>query len=302
MGGLGAAFCTARAARASGSPRGSDEGAGNDAPELERTLEALVSRGRAAHPDLSLDAVAFAAHLGACGASVGSDGVAVHAEDLYLACAALRGDGAAVAELRRAHRPVLAGYLRHLNPSRAFVDEVEQRLWDGLLVGSGGAPPKLALYSGQGALAGWVGIAGQRIALTMQRHEQAEDRAIGRVAADADLLAQDPELDFIKGELRTPFRKAISMALDALDDRERMIYRMHIVDGLTVESIGRVYGVSHTTVSRWLAKARDTIIAEARRLLREEMHLSPEEFDSVAELVASQLDLSVSRLLRRIAG
>ena len=87
----------------------------------------------------------FATHLGRCGAPVGSVAPgALHAEDLFLAAAALFGDGAAVAKLRRIHRPVLAGYLRHIDVSPAFFDEVEQRLWDAALVGSASAPPKLA--------------------------------------------------------------------------------------------------------------------------------------------------------------
>ena len=295
---LAATFRAARVARALASPDAPAEGPGREPPDLERVLATLAARGRAAHPELSLDAAVFAAHLGACGASLAGSEAAVHAEDLYLACAALRGDEVAVAKLRRIHRPVVAGYLRSLDPTPAFIDEVEQRVWDGALVGGAGATGKLATYSGQGALAGWVGISGQRIALMMRRHEQAEDRAVERVAADADLLAHDPELAFIKGKLRTAFQQAISSALDTLDDRERMIYRMHLIDGLTVESIGRVYGVTHSTVSRWIGKARDTVLAEARRLLRDEMQLSPEEFDSVAGLVVSQLDLSVSRILR----
>ena len=74
----------------------------------------------------------FVAHLGRCGASVeGADGGAgVHAEDLFLCCAGLLGDEAAVRTLRARHRPVVAGYLRHVDASPAFVDEVEQRLWD----------------------------------------------------------------------------------------------------------------------------------------------------------------------------
>jgi RNA polymerase sigma-70 factor (ECF subfamily) len=299
MGRLAAAFRAAQVARAgtAGGAAATDT-VDPEPPGLEETLEALVRRGRARHPELPVDAAVFAAHLGACGAAVGGDDAALHAEDLYLACAGLRGDEAAVRKLRSAHRSVIIGYLRQLDVSPAFVDEVEQRLWDGALVGNATAGAKLATYSGQGALAGWVGIGAQRIALMMRRHEQAEERAVDRVAADADVLAHDPELAFIKDKLRSAFQRAISLALDTLEDRERMIYRLHLVDGLTVESIGQIYAVSHSTVSRWLAKARDGVIAEARRLLRDEMQLSPDEFDSVAGLVASQLDLSVSRILR----
>ena len=296
---LADAFVAARVRDASGaassvSPAVPESGAGS----LEGVLGALLAQGAEAHPELSLDGAVFAAHLGRCGAFVDSlDGASVHVSDLYLAAAALQGDEAAVAKLRRIHRPVLAGYLRTMNASTAFLDEVEQRLWDMALVGT---RPKLASYSGKGALAGWVGIAAHRIALMMYRQEAVEERAVDAAAAEADIdaLAADPELAFIKGRLRETFRGALGAALTSLEDRERMIYKMHILDGLTVEAVAKVYGVSHSTVSRWLAKAREEVIRETKRALRADAQLSPAEFESLAGLVVSQLDLSVSRLLR----
>jgi len=309
MGRLAAAFLAARERR-DASNTAVDSAAGDlpsgqvsrppETATLEAVLAGLVARGAAAHLDLSLDGALFAAHLGRCGAPIEiASPASIHAEDLFLAAAALFGDGAAVSKLRATHRPVLAGYLRHIDVSAAFLDEVEQRLWAAALVGAPGAGPKLASYSGQGALAGWIGIAAQRIALMIRRHEAAEERATDGAAAEAQILAVDPELAFIKGKLRHQFQGALQRGLAALDDRERMIYRLHLVDGLTVEAIGKVYGVSHSTVSRWLAKARESVIREAQRVLRDEMRLSPAEFESVAALVVSQLDLSVSRLLRR---
>jgi RNA polymerase sigma-70 factor (ECF subfamily) len=259
----------------------------------------LIARGAAAHLDIQLDGALFASHLGRCGAPVETAAAAaIHAEDLFLVAAALFGDETAISKLRRVHRPVLAGYLRHIDVSPAFFYEVEQRLWDTALVALDGAPPKLATHSGQGALAGWIGIAAQRIALMMRRHEAAQERAAEGAAAEADLLAADPELAFIKGKLRGQFQAALTRSLALLDDRERMIYRLYLIEGLTVEAMGKIYSVHHTTVSRWLARARERVIAEAQRVLRDEMGLSPSEFESVGGLVV-QLDLSVSRLLRR---
>src|SRR6185503_15846473 len=189
---------------------------------------------------------ALAAHVTACGAATGVEATAVHAEDLYLACAGLLGHERAVQKLRRVHRPVVIAYLRNIDRAPAFVDEVEQRLWDAALVGSAATPPKLATYTGHGALAGWVGIVAQRIALSMRRHENAGERAVAGAAAQAALFVQDPELAFIKGRMRTDFQRALSQALGTLEDRERMIYRLHLIDGLTVETIARMYSVSHS--------------------------------------------------------
>ena len=265
-------------------------------------LQALYVRGCAAHRDIDIADVAFAAHLGRCAAPVeaAGDGADVHAEDLFLCCAALAGNGLAVEELRRANRPVLAGYLRHIDAAPSFVDEIEQRLWDALLVGTVEVPPKLAGYAGRGPLAGWLGVTAQRLALMQRRSEAAEDRAADRAGVEAELLAADPELVFVKNHLRDRFKHALNGGLEALPDRERMIYRLHVVDGLSLDRIGKIYGVAQSTVSRWMSSARDRIVAEAKRVLRDEMHIAPEEYESMARLLASQLDLSVSRLLGKL--
>jgi RNA polymerase sigma-70 factor (ECF subfamily) len=265
---------------------------------MEQELAALCGRGRAAHPQLAVDDVVFAAHLGRCGAQLGGPGAAdLHAEDLYITCAALLGDETAVRSLREAHGAALAGYLRPLNPSPDFLDEVDQRLWDAALIGSNSAPPKLASYAGRGPLAAWLRVAGQRIALMIRRSEAAQKRALDNVALEPHRAVADPELAFLKDHLREPFQRAIVDALNMLDDRQRMIYSLHVVDGLTMERIAAMYGVSHSTVSRWMASAREAVIAEARRLLGDEMHLAPGDFDSLARLLTSQLDLSVSLVL-----
>jgi RNA polymerase sigma-70 factor, ECF subfamily len=270
-----------------------------DRDALDRTLAVLFERGRAAHPHLALSDLVFAAHLGRCGARAAAPDI--HAEDLYVCCAALLGDEAAVRALRDKHRPVLAGYLRPLNPSPDFIDEVEQRLWDAALIGSNSAPAKLASYAGRGPLAAWLGVAGQRIGLMMRRSEVAERRALDNAAVEARRAVIDPELAFVKEHLREPFQRAITDALKALDDRQRMIYSLHVVDGLTLGRIAAMYGVSHSTVSRWMANARAAVIEEARRLLRDELQVAADEFESLAGLLASQLDLSVSLVLGNAA-
>jgi RNA polymerase sigma-70 factor (ECF subfamily) len=270
---------------------------------LEHVLVALYARARAAHPEIAVSEEEFCAHLGRCGAPLEKyvGGVDLHAEDLYLCCAGLRGDEAAVRRLRANCRSALTGYLRHIDTSPDFFDEVEQQLSESALIGSIGKPPRLITYSGRGSLASWMGVAAQRIAITMRRHDAAEKRAIDAARAEAHLIAADPELSFVKDTLREPFQRAVIAALTTLDDRQRMVYSLHVVDGLTVERIGRSYGVRHTTVSRWMASARAAIIAEASRILRDEMQLAPEEFESLARLLASQLDLSVSSVLVNVA-
>lgn len=193
---------------------------------------------------------------------------AIHAEDLFLAAAALHGDHEAAAKLRRLYHSAVVGALAALDTSVPFVDDVEQRLWHAALVGSDGTPPELCSYTGQSALAEWVTGASRRFAQAIH-------------ARDA-----------------TDFRGALTQALVGLEDRERMIYRLHVANGMTVTMIAKVYRVSDETIARWLAKARDSVIRETQRLLHGEVTLSPAEFESVAARVVSQLDLGVSRVMR----
>lgn len=236
---------------------------------LEPILAELIARGNAAHLDLRFNAALFAAHLGRCGAPVGMLPAAeIHAEDLFLAAAALHGDHEAAAKLRRLYRPAIIAALAAIDASAPFIDDVEQRLWDAALVGGDGAAPELAGYNGQSALGEWVASAARRIAPVIR----------ARDAAD--------------------FRGALTQALVGLEDRERMIYRLHVANGMTVAMIAKVYRVSDDTIARWLAKARDSVIRETQRLLHGEVTLSPAEFESVAARVVSQLDLSVSQIVR----
>src|SRR5215831_12903934 len=109
---------------------------------LEAILAELFARGNAAHLDLRFNAALFAAHLGRCGAPVQTLPAAqIHAEDLFLAAAALHGDHEAAAKLRRLYRPAIAGALVSIDTSASFIDDVEQRLWVAALVCSDGAPP-----------------------------------------------------------------------------------------------------------------------------------------------------------------
>jgi RNA polymerase sigma-70 factor (ECF subfamily) len=276
----------------------SDDATAVDVAGLEERLATLCARGRGGHPDVALSDEAFVGHLARCGAAVGDDAAAaeVNAEDLYLACACLEGQAAAVARLRELGRPVIARYLGRIGGGAAIAEEVEQRLWDGVLVG---APqgPKLASYAGRGPLMSWIGVTAQRIALMELRHERAETRARQEAAARGRLTGDDPELAAIKERFREQFQGAIAAALAMLGDRDKTLYRMHLVDGQTLESIGKVYNVHHTTVLRWLASARERVIEEAKRRLRAELDVSTSEFESIARLLVSEVDLNVSVVL-----
>jgi RNA polymerase sigma-70 factor (ECF subfamily) len=77
----------------------------------------------------------------------------------------------------------------------------------------------------------------------------------------------------------------------------RTLLRLHYLDVLTLEKIARLFHVGRTTAHRWIADAREALLADTTRRVRELLVLSDSEVDSLLPLVASQLDVSLSRLL-----
>ena len=142
----------------------------------------------------------------------------------------------------------------------------------------------------------FIGISAQRIALRSLRREDAGARVAARAAAERDRISTDTELTYMKRRYWATFEACIGEALAALDDHSRMILRLYFVDGVSLERLGAVYGVAASTISRRLVKARARVSHGTRQRLSVRLHLTPDEAESLWNMMASQLDLSISRL------
>lgn len=293
--GLGAAFRDALI-----SSHSSDLGAWPDTPDLDARLADLCARGRAGFPELDVADETFVRHLASV---VARERVAVpelddrFVEDLFLACACLaRAAGAAEAFDRRC-TPAIRAAVAHLAPSEAARDEIVQRARDVLLVGDPDSPPKLIQYLGTGPLPRWAATTGQRLALIELRSGRAEGRALEGLAKEPAPPA-DPELAYLKGQYRGEFEATLARLVAELDERDRMFLRLSLIEGLSAEKIGKMCGMSRATAQRRIEAVRETVADGLRRALGERLALSGSGVDSVAGLVASQLDASLSRILR----
>jgi RNA polymerase sigma-70 factor, ECF subfamily len=279
---------------------------------LEAALTRALADGRARWPTLDLSPDSFVSHL-ARALPRGTPGLAgavagLHAADLYLACACANGAPVAISLFEETHLARLAAALAGVvvvTPEE--IDEVRQQLRVKLLVGDPPAarPPLIATYSARGSLASWVRVAAVRQALTLVRDARIGARA-GRRAADEGALGAalgaDPELDFIKGRYRRDFEIAFGAALLEIADRDRALLRMHVVAGLTLEKIGAIYHVDRSTVSRWLSDARRDLLDRTELQLRGRLGIAPAEFESMARLLTSQLEIDLPELLRTSGG
>jgi RNA polymerase sigma-70 factor (ECF subfamily) len=75
------------------------------------------------------------------------------------------------------------------------------------------------------------------------------------------------------------------------------VLRLHLVEGLALERIGAMYRTHKSTVSRWLARARQQVLEGTRARLAERLRLSPDELHSLLRDVPGQLELSLPALL-----
>lgn len=271
-----------------------------DGERLESLLQELLACGRAAWPSVDVPGEAFMHHLAAVCAP-DEDAVerlrALKAEDIYLACACALGVPAALAALDNLYLSQVKVFLGRTKSTPDFVDEVRQALRVKLLVGSGGAPPKITEYSGRGSLTSWLRVVAIRVAADLQRGADArphDDEAAAEALADD----WDPEFSYLKERYRVEFKEAFQVAFAQLTSKQRNVLRLHVVDGLSIDQIGVILRVHRSTAARWIASTREGILAHAQRVLEERLRLRPGEFESFARLLNSQLDLSVARLLK----
>jgi RNA polymerase sigma-70 factor (ECF subfamily) len=273
--------------------------------DLERRLWSLVAEGRAAWPELPVDAkllVEFVArHVTADLAEAGLDGL--RPADLYLACACSTGDSRAIAAFDREYMKEVDIALARMRVGPPRLADVKQLVRQRLFVGGGtaGVPTsagKIAEYGGRGDLRRWVRSVAVRTCLNDLRKGKREilvddDHLIAQHAIAQD----DPEIEYMKRTYSNEFKSAFSAALGELGPREQTLLRYHHVDGLNIDEIGAIYRVHRVTAFRWIEKAKEQLVKATLDTLRARLKLPPDELDSVLRMIRSQIHLSLVRHL-----
>lgn len=255
-----------------------------------------LARAATAWPGVTVAPDAFTAFVAA--RLDGADPAALCLDDLYLACACLAGDRAALAAFERRYAPVIERAVSASGATASERADLHQLVRARLLVAAG-EPPRLASYTGKGALASWIKVVAVREAARLLGRERRE------VAAEDDeltgLLAavDDPEIGYLKRLYRHEFRAALRAAVEALSDRERVLLRQAALDGLGIDQLAALYRVHRATTARWLEAARAAVLDGTRRGLLERLRISAPELDSVMRLIGSRLETSLAALLRK---
>ena len=73
--------------------------------------------------------------------------------------------------------------------------------------------------------------------------------------------------------------------------------KLFLVSGMTLDEIGKSLGITRQAVSKTLARARETIVERVQASVQQTLKMTKEDLTSVLRYVASQLDVSISRVL-----
>jgi RNA polymerase sigma-70 factor (ECF subfamily) len=174
------------------------------------------------------------------------------------------------------------------------VDEVQQKLRERLMMATEGHAPKIAEYTGKGALGGWLRVAASRTALNHLRASGPATEGLG----DEVSVAGDPELRYVKEHAHDLFTDAFKRVLEGLDANGRTILRLHYIEGLTMDQLAHLYKTPRSTIARRVAEARQQVLQSTEALLRDERRLTPSAVASVIRQARSQLDVTITRLFK----
>ena len=279
-----------------------------DVPALAAAVARTREEALAAHPGHAKHVASFDARLSevlhAAREKASTKAELVHAvtalraADLLLAHAAGKGDPQAIAEVEKKHLRGIAGQrLRGQRFSSDEVAEVEQSLRELLFVARPGESPKIAQYTGRGDLGAWVSISATRAALKARKKTSREVSVDESGILARHVTPRDLELDFVKEAYRPAFKEAFHEALATLEDKERLLLKQHVVDGLSIDALGEIYGVHRATAARWIAKIREDLLARTREAFSARAKVGRAEFESLLRLARSQLDVSLRRVL-----
>jgi RNA polymerase sigma-70 factor (ECF subfamily) len=220
--------------------------------------------------------------------------------DLFLACACARQERRALEAFERDFAVEIARGVSSMAGDEVRGDDFKQEVRHKLFMGKPPAGPKIGEYSGRGSLRRWVRITARRTYIDMMRVRQREPEVlVGDEIVSERASEGDPELAYVKERYRQEFRTAFAAALATLSTRQRNLLRHHFVHRLRFDEIAGIYRVHRATIARWVADARVALLERTRGTLREQIAVEGAELDSIMRLVTADIDVTVSRLLKR---
>jgi RNA polymerase sigma-70 factor (ECF subfamily) len=202
----------------------------------------------------------------------------------------LHGDPAALEVLDREYVIRVAPSLARFGTHDDFVQETIQLVRQRLLLPP---EPRLATYAATGPLLAWLRVVSARTALGLRRGAR---RPVEELLAEHVFDVPRVEASEVP-RYRHALDAAVRRVFNQLQVRERNLLKLHYLDGLSLDRLGRLYDVHRATIARWLAELRHRMLADIERDVSHHLRLSPSECRSVLGMLQSLLDASIESLL-----
>jgi RNA polymerase sigma-70 factor, ECF subfamily len=268
-----------------------------DDTSLEDELRSVVEAGRSAWPDVALDETTFVRFLAERTGGDRSALRSLHIADSYVACACREGLEPAIRSFSRVYLSRVPEFLARMRPTGDFSEEVRQILSEKLLVPREGSPPKIGDYSGRGSLSAWLRVAAVRTAINLRQQPRHEPEESGASVAAILATRTSPELDYMRKRYGAELASALRKAFAALSPDQRLVLHLHFSRGLTGDQIAGTLQIHRATVVRWIRGAREDVLRETSKYLREHLKISASERDSLVGILKSHVEMSLSQLL-----
>ena len=164
------------------------------------------------------------------------------------------------ADLYRAHAPRVARWVARLGGPECEIEDAVQEVF---LVAS----RKLGRFPGDGNLTSWLFQITRRIVANQRRRLRwrrlwAGNGEIERLPADA----RDPDAELERRRTMVLFHQA----LDRLPDKQRTVFVLYEIEGLSTPAIAELMRRNLSTVKVQLARARERFITAYQRRLRDQ--------------------------------
>jgi RNA polymerase sigma-70 factor, ECF subfamily len=258
-----------------------------------RELQQSFERGRKAWPGVHLDPELYAARSAVT--EITDDDLAKHAEDIYLAVACASGDPRAHHLFEERFLSQIPRYVGRFRFAPHDLDEVRQRVRLKQLFGE---QPGVGRYRGRGPLGAWVRATAVRVAFDIAAQSGRPANNWETELADVwNAFDDGPEATLIKDSYREMLTAALQESLAALAPRQKTVLRMHVVDQLNIDVIGRIYRVHRATVARWLVAIRRCVFDDLRARAALRWGGSTNDLRSLVRILGDEIRISAKRIL-----
>ena len=173
------------------------------------------------------------------------------------------------------------------------MEEILQEVRTKVLVGP---DARIKDYTGAGPLWAWTRIILVRTTLNRLRRPATVDlEEVLDTLASGDSLG--PDLAAEQRRHLPRVKVALEDALIALPSADRLLLKLHFVDGLGVRRLAQFLGVHYVTAARRLVAIRRTVLSSVMTRMQMKFGTSPSEFNSLWRLVGSETVVTLTRVL-----